>query len=602
MRTRTNNFRNVALPSLCVLLVVAYFAVLDTRANRAAQGPALEGAIEVDASQIAGKVPRYLFGQFIEHEHSTIDDGLLAELLHDRKFEEGDLDGNGVSSEWVPEERVQDRYWELRNGQGVNDRYSIDHRIYYGGGASQAIELTGPGSNHASVYQIGLRLAQGRRYTFYVYLRKHGTGKGFVEIDKLRGPVYLHKDFEVADDRWEKHTAEFTAPEDTAQGRVRIGFVGRGSFWMDSASLMPADNVDGMRHDVIEALRPIHISVLRYPGGCYADYYNWKGGIGPRDKRPAVWSSVWHEWNSNDFGTDEYMELARMLGYDGHITTNYTSGTAQDAAQWVQYANGPAGTPMGRLRAGNGHPQPYDIKLWAVGNEAPAFCSGQYTGDTKLSDYARRFQEFENAMKKMDPSIRVMASSVGRPQWVRELLQSAPVKLLAVSIYTGPPHKGDEIGDPNNFYQGVVAEPGQFRNKLEANIDAPGSLLPSDPFFADFRIGHALADPFVLDRAVAHARHPLLMQLVVIEGAIVGDHEEQRNLVVHRGPYSGYAHEKIAVAAQRDRQPAEFLSAPTPRRPRSPVRRRHRRRHRSRESRADGGRSTSDPPRRSAGG
>jgi len=303
----------------------------------------------VDTSQVTGKVPRYLFGQFMEHEHNTIDNGLLAELLQDRKFDEGDQDGNGVSAGWVPEERVQDRYWELRNGRGVNDQYSIDHNIYYGGGASQEIQISGSGSNHASVYQVGLQFAKGRNYSFYVYMRKHGTGRGFVEVDQLGGPVYFHKDFDVAAEGWEKYTAEFTVPEDTSKGRVRIGFLGTGNFWMDSASLMPSDNVDGIRHDVIEALRPMHISVLRYPGGCYADYYDWKKGVGPRDKRPDVWSTVWHEWNSNDFGTDEYMELARMLQYDGHITTNYASGTAQDAADWVQlrqrvrgHAHGPA--------------------------------------------------------------------------------------------------------------------------------------------------------------------------------------------------------------------------------------------------------------------
>jgi alpha-L-arabinofuranosidase len=357
-----------------------------------------------------------------------IDDGLLAELLHDRKFEEGDRDGNGVSAAWVPEERVHDRYWELRDGRGVNDRYSIDHNVFYGGGASQQIQITGPGSNHASVYQIGLQLAKDRRYAFYVYLRKNGAGTGFVEFDKLGGPNYFHKDFEIATEGWGKYTAEFTAPENTSEARARIGFVGTGTFWIDSASLMPADNVDGIRRDVIEALRPIHVSVLRYPGGCYADYYNWKNGIGPRDKRPDKWSTVWHEWNSNDFGTDEYMELAQTLGYDGHITVNYSSGTAQDAAEWVQYANGSAETAMGHRRAQNGHPEPYGIKLWAIGNEAPNLCSEQYTGGTKLEDYGRRFNEYAAAMRKVDPSIQIFASSVGQPGWVRQVLESIPTK------------------------------------------------------------------------------------------------------------------------------------------------------------------------------
>lgn len=443
-----------------------------------------KASINVSVGEISSKVPRYLFGQFIEHEHKTIDNGLLAQLLQDRKFDEGDLDRNGVAYGWVPQERVQDRCWQLRDGRGLTDRYYIDHQIYYGGGSSQAIQIHGSGSSYASVYQIGLEFVKGRSYSFYVYMRKHGTGKGFVEVDRPGGPKYLHEDFDLVSDQWQKYTAEFTATEETSQGRVRIGFVGVGTFWMDSASLMPADNIDGMRRDVIEALRPMRISILRYPGGCYADYYHWRDGVGPRDKRPERWSTAWHEWNSNDFGTDEYEELRRLLGFQGQITVNYISGTPQEAAQWVQYTNDSTGTSMGRLRARNGHPKPYGIKFWAIGNEAPTLCSEEYTGGTRLSDYTRRFREYESAMKKTDPSIRTMASSVGRPEWVRKLLETVPVNLLATSIYTGPYEKVKQICDPNYFYQKVVAEPLEFKQKLDANIEAAGGLLPNHPFFA----------------------------------------------------------------------------------------------------------------------
>jgi alpha-N-arabinofuranosidase len=498
----------------------------------------MEATIQVDAGEVTGQVPHYLFGQFMEHEHNTIDDGLWAELLHDRKFEEGDRDGNGVSAGWVPEERIHDRYWELQDGRGVNDRYVVDHTVYYGGGASQQIQIAGPGSNHASVYQIGLQLAKGRKYAFYVYLRKTGTGKGFVEVDKLKGPVYFHKDFELAASGWAKYTAEFSIPEDTKEARLRIGFTGTGTFWLDSASLMPADNVDGIRRDVIEALKPIHVSVLRYPGGCYADYYHWKNGIGPRDKRPDKWSTVWHEWVSNDFGTDEYMEFARMLGYDGHITVNYTSATAQEAADWVQYANGAADTPMGRLRAQNGHAAPYGIKLWAIGNEAPALCSEQYTGGTTIQDYGRRFNEYSTAMKKVDPSIETFASSVGYPDWVRQLLTTVPTPYLAISIYTGSYGETTTICDQNKFYRGVVAEPADFTKKLEANIASPGNLLPEKPFFAitefnswwlpetqdpDYRLANALYFAGVFNSLIRHSKRIFLAEncsLINVQGII----------------------------------------------------------------------------------
>jgi len=551
MRTLRSATRNPLLQLSLILLAIVLCLTWRTQPQCAAQAPQLEGSIRVDASEVTGLVPHYLFGQFIEHEHDTIDDGLLAQLLHDRKFEQGDRDGAGVSAGWVPEERITARYWELRKGRGVNDRYYIDHDIYYGGGASQAIELSGDGSNHASVYQIGLQFAKGKTYSFYVYLRKRGTGKGFVEIDsgtgkffaqtdKLKAPAYLHKDFELAGDDWEKYTAEFTSPEDTSQGRVRIGFTGVGTFWMDSASLMPSDNMDGVRRDVLEALRPIHISVLRYPGGCYADYYDWKDGIGPRDKRPDKWSTVWREWNSNDFGTDEYMELARTLGYDGHITTNYISGTPQDAAEWVEYTNGSADTPMGRLRAQNGHPGPYNIKLWAIGNEAPNLCSEEYTGGVKIADYAERFRAFQDAMLKVDPSLQFMASSVGNPEWIRGLLQALPAEKLAISIYTGQiEHGGAEaICDQQKFYHGVVAEPLQFRDRLDANIKAAGSRLPSHPFFAitefnswwlpethdpEYRLANALYFGGVFNELLRHANRIFLAEncsLINVQGII----------------------------------------------------------------------------------
>ena len=105
-----------------------------------AQPPA---SIHVNAANVTGAVSLYFFGQFIEHEHNTIQGGLWAELLRDRKFEQGDSDRDGVSHGWVPEERVQDRYWQLHNGVGPGVRYYIDSRDYYGGGASQAVELHG---------------------------------------------------------------------------------------------------------------------------------------------------------------------------------------------------------------------------------------------------------------------------------------------------------------------------------------------------------------------------------------------------------------------------------------------------------------------------
>jgi len=444
--------------------------------------------IEVDAQNITGSISPYFFGQFIEHEHNTIQGGLWAELLRDRKFEEGDADGDGVSNGWVPEERIQDRYWELKNGTGPNVHYFLDHKQYYGGGASQAIELVGPGSHNKSIYQIGLRLAKGRRYHFYVYLMGKGGGAGFVELGSLKGRVYGHKDFGTLPATWGKYEADFTATEDTAEARLSIGFAGTGTFWMDSASLMPADNLHGMRRDVVDAMRAIHIPLMRYPGGCFADYYHWQNGIGDRDKRPDVFGDAWKEWDPNDFGTDEFMAMAEELHFEPQLTANYLSGTPEEAAGWLGYLNAAGDTPTGRLRASNGHPEPYRVHFWAVGNEAPSLCSEQYTGGTKLKQYVSRYNDYKVAMAHVDPSIHLMASSVGDLKWIHDLLSAMPVETLAISIYTGQwkDHSNDtRICDLTDYYRKVVGEPLEVDTKIAANIRSIGNSFPAKSrFFA----------------------------------------------------------------------------------------------------------------------
>lgn len=444
--------------------------------------------IEVDPSSITGTISPYFFGQFIEHEYNTIQGGLWAELLRDRKFEEGDADRDGVSDGWVPEERIEDRFWSLTHGTGPHVHYFVDQKEYFGGGRSQAIELTGTEPHKRSIYQIGLRLAKGRRYHFYVYLKAAGSGSGFTEMDRLGGAPFGRQDFGEIPTKWRKYEADFTATEDTTEARLRIGFEGLGTFWMDSASLMPADNLHGMRRDVVDAMRLMRIPLMRYPGGCFADYYHWENGIGERDQRPDVFDDAWKEWDANDFGIDEFMTLAQELHFEPQLTTNYVSGTPEEAARWVEYLNGGPDSPMGRMRASNGHRDPYQVKFWAVGNEAPSLCSSQFTGGTKLAQYVSRYADYKRAMQGVDPSIHLMASSVGDLTWIHNLLQAMPVETLAISIYTGQwqVHTDDtRICDLADYYRKVVAEPLEADAKIADNIRSVGDRFPENSrFFA----------------------------------------------------------------------------------------------------------------------
>ena len=122
-------------------------------------------------------------------------------------------------------------------------------------------------------------------------------------------------------------------------------------------------NTNGMRNDVVEALREIKIPVLRWPGGCYADEYHWKDGIGPKESRRKMVNTSWGGTvEDNSFGTHEFMELCEQIGCEPYIAVNLGSGTVQEAAEWLEYMTAESGSTFAELRAANGHAEPWKLK------------------------------------------------------------------------------------------------------------------------------------------------------------------------------------------------------------------------------------------------
>ena len=146
-----------------------------------------------------------------------------------------------------------------------------------------------------------------------------------------------------------------------------------------------------LRDDVIAALKRIQIPNLRWPGGCFADYYHWRDGIG--QTRPTMVNTVWGGvTEDNSFGTHEYMELIQRLGAEPFIVGNVGSGTVQEMSQWWEYLRAPLGSPLGDERARNGHPEPYNVRFWGVGNESWG-CGGAMTA-TEYANTYKRYAEF----------------------------------------------------------------------------------------------------------------------------------------------------------------------------------------------------------------
>jgi alpha-L-arabinofuranosidase len=166
-----------------------------------------------------------------------------------------------------------------------------------------------------------------------------------------------------------------------------------GGIYVGENSTIP--NTRGIRNDVVEALKEIGPSVVRWPGGCFADTYHWKDGIGPQNKRPSIINTNWGGvTEDNSFGTHEFLDFCEMIGAESYICVNVGSGTVQEASEWVEYANSNAKSPMTELRKQNGREKPWNVKFWAVGNESWG-CGGNME-PAYYTDVFKRFATYMN--------------------------------------------------------------------------------------------------------------------------------------------------------------------------------------------------------------
>lgn len=263
----------------------------------------------------------------------------------------------------------------------------------------------------------------------------------------------------IGDTEWVKTTFDLTLPADQVTLGEPIDFYLR---WLprshtqldllvDRSELYPADASDGFDPAVVQLARAWPTPLLRWPGGNFVSHYHWRDGVGPADLRPTVPNRAWGGIDDNAFGTDEFIRFCRAIEAEPHITVNAGTGTAEEAAAWVEYCNGPVTSPMGRLRARNGHAEPYNVRLWEVGNEHFGYWQGGYHGS---EENARRFAEFAQAMRSASPiPIELIACgnnfNFAEPgprydhahadrRWHERLLTQAPDEIDYISLHSLP--------------------------------------------------------------------------------------------------------------------------------------------------------------------
>ncbi|MBA4147254.1 MAG: alpha-N-arabinofuranosidase [Verrucomicrobia bacterium] len=187
----------------------------------------------------------------------------------------------------------------------------------------------------------------------------------------------------------------------------------------------PFADKSGLRRDVIAAARELGVPVVRWPGGCFADVYDWEDGIGPQSERPVRINKHWGGEEPNHFGTDEFLRWCQLVGTEAYINANLGTGTLDDCLNWLEYCNGNTSTPQGKRRKANGHSKPYDVAFWGIGNETFAKWEAGYM-DAKT--YAATLTEWAGAVRQQSPKTKIMAvgsMSADVPEWDRALLDQA---------------------------------------------------------------------------------------------------------------------------------------------------------------------------------
>jgi alpha-L-arabinofuranosidase len=394
------------------------------------------GAVIIDASKTGAPIEKYIYGQFTEHLGRCIYGGLWAEMLDDRKFY------HPVKYEFNPWAQDSDKFWNtgpytyLKGSPwemvGASTSIKMDKQFPYAGEQSVKVMLAGNGSE-AGIKQARLAVVGNKKYNGYVILSGQATAAPVTIRLTSPGGISLSYQIPEITPGYKSYPFEFTPAVSSDSVTLEIVSNGKGSFNIGTASLMPSDNIKGWRTDVVALLKELNSPVYRWPGGNFVSGYNWMDGIGERDKRPPRKNPAWKGVESNDVGIHEFMELMGLINAEPYVAVNTGLGTVEDVAKEIEYCNGSTESEMGKLRAKNGHPEPYKVKLWAVGNE---MYGNWQLGHMPLEEYVKKHTQMAEAIWKIDPDAKLVGvGAVG--DWSKTMLSQCAdhINLLSEHLY-----------------------------------------------------------------------------------------------------------------------------------------------------------------------
>ncbi len=383
------------------MLLISAFSGIGVKSESVKQ----EGGVAillVDTDREIGNIKPHIYGHFLEHINHSVVDGLYAEQVRGQGFE-----GSDFETYWSPEGQAT-----LVKNQSVN--------------GTSCVRLA-PQEGVAGIDQGRFYFQEGVSYDGSLWVLYSGTVELVLKFTDDDGNSIAEIPVNLQGKDWHEYSFAFTADQTVRNGHLEIQAGGSGEVFIDFISLMPSEvRKRGMlRPDLLQSMKDLAPPFLRWPGGSFASIYKWKDGIGPHVKRKFNPNSIWGDYSDYyGFGTEEYMELCKQLGTEPMVVLKATSADPEElknAMDWVHYLIDPPTTDWGKIRAKNGHPEPYRIPYFQIDNEP-------MNHGLSPEEYAEIVNVYGSRLRNIAPDSRIVACGQKRSNdmiWTQKLVDIA---------------------------------------------------------------------------------------------------------------------------------------------------------------------------------
>ena len=437
--------------------------------------------LTVDFQKVVGQVDDRIYGHFLEHIYHSCNGGLWGDIVWNRSFEELQPVEKGEN----PPSAAFARHW----GKIGTGQISLDTQAPLNSQRSVMITAESAGTG---LTQKDYCVRRGDTCRGSFWMRGEAVAGFLVRLMDGEQSI-AEQTVPPPSPAWQEFKLELTPTRSAANASLQMVALGKAVVWVDQVSLMPDSYRanGGFRTDLLQAIADLKPATIRWPGGSFLGDYQWKNGIGPQSKR--IGKRGWDEQDPLSFGLDEFMALCRKLNSEPVLVfylgprnnPGLRSKYVQEALDELDYCNGPASTVWGKVRAANGHPEPYGVKYWEVDNEL-------WMSKMPPVDYDAVVKGFSEALRARDPSIQIIAcggrgtDNNGDDQWNLKLLAGHvnSYQYLSLHHYEGP----------DRYAHGVTAFETHFNNLRDlitrsANPDLKLYLSEWNAQSTDWRTG-----------------------------------------------------------------------------------------------------------------